>query len=184
VAGNIKNAPVGAAVVSLGPWVPDGAAGTLVDVGYLKEGVELHDQSEDYELETENTQSPVRSIPYKKTVTLKVVMAENDFDKLAKLLRQPAGNLTGTAPNKSLAVDMDTEQYFQLQVVTVGVAGTNGTFGTRTITLYKCVPKTRDAIKFQKKGEQVVGVTFNVLQDASIAAGSGQFYKAVDTEAA
>ncbi len=178
--GDIKNAPVGAAVVSLGAYVAAGGAGTLTDVGYIKEGVELHDQTEDYELETENTQGPLRSVPIKKDVTVKVVMAENDLDKLAKLVRQAAAALTGAAPNKVLSVSGDQEMYFQLQIVTKGVAGATGVYGTRTITCWRAVPKTRDAIKFTRKGEQVVGVTFKLMEDPS-AASSGSFYKIADT---
>lgn len=182
---DVNKLAVGAAVVSIGDWVAAAAAGTLTDVGLTTGPAELSDVSEDVEVEGEQVQGVVRSVPTKKTVTLKVPMAEADLDKLQRLLRQPTANLTGTAPNKTLAVDAEEEQYLQVQCVTQGIAGSGGTHATRTLTFWRCSMTGREAVPFTKGGVQQWAAVFKVHQDTSVSAGgSGQFYKIADAGAA
>ncbi len=182
---DINKIPVGHAVVSIGDWVTNAGAGTLTDVGSVKGGVSLTPSYEHFKLTSDQTFGPHRSKAHSGEWQLKVPMQESDLVKLRRLLRQPSANLTGADPNRTLAVDGPAEQYLQIQLVTTAIAGATGTFGTRTITLWRCSIENLDEIAFKKESEQMVPVTFLVCEDVSIAAGgNGRFMKIVDTLAA
>jgi hypothetical protein len=182
---DINKIAVGSAVVSIGDWVTNAGAGSLTDVGATKGGVTLTPSYEHFKLTTDQTFGPHRSKAHSGEWQCKIPMLEADLPKLRRVLRQVSGNLTGTTPNHTLAVDGASEQYLQVQIVTVGIAGSGGTYGTRTITLWRCAIESIDEIAFRKDGEQMVTITLLVCEDASIAAaGNGRYFKIVDSGAA
>lgn len=176
--GDVSKTLVGAiGTLSIGPWVAAGGAGTLVDMGFTVEGQDVTDQIEHFDLEIDQAQGIVRSIPIKKSVSLKVALAEADLAKLQTILGQPAGNMSGTAPAVSLEVGSEAERYFQVQFTSPGPPSAGGAKVTRTWTMWRCSLK-RDAMPLKKNGITKVGVTITVLEDLSITGGNkGTFYK-------
>lgn len=179
---DIGKMPIGAAVFAIGDWVTNAGSTTLVDVGGLKAPPKLTDSDDHYELTSENAQGVLRLIPTMAKPTLEVVMQENDLVKLRRLLNQATAALSGTDPNRTLIRDPSVEIYLQGQIITKAIAGSGGTYGTRTMSFWRMACTSRQALEFAKGGEQAVGITFLILQDLSIAAaGNGQFYKIQDT---
>lgn len=182
MANDIKKLSIGGSVVSVGDWVSGGTGATLTDVGILKEGSEFTDSTELYEAKFESVEGAALAVPTESNIELKCVMAETDLEKLQWILHQPAGNLTGTAPNRILRRGTAEEQYKQVKIETKGICGPNGTRATRTLTLYRCVVKKLGAIKLSKKAEQLYEVTFGVLYDTTVSGGT--YYQVADTGAA
>lgn len=179
-----KKIAIGAGVLSIGPYVAAGGAGTLVDVGLTKEGTELSLKITKAEVGNgEQVFGPQFAVPTDVEMELKAVMGEADIDKLAWLTSQPSGNLTGTAPNKSLLLGEPEEQYKQIQVVSKGIRGTNGTAASRTFTGWKGFVKSVEPVKFAKGSEQVYSVTFGFCEDLTVTT-ADKFGKIADTGAA
>lgn len=179
-----KKIAIGAGVLSVGPYVAAGAAGTLVDAGLTKEATSLLYKVAKYEYGNgEQVFSAQGAAPTDVEMELKAVMAEADLEKLQWLLSQPAANLTGTAPNKSLLLGEPVEMYHQVQLVTKGVKGTNGTAASRTFTGWRGYIKNVEEIKFAKGSEQLFSVTIGFFEDLTVSTGD-KFGKLADTGAA
>lgn len=178
---NSANVLLGAATVSIGPWVTAGAAGTLVDVGHLAAKVELGLERENVDVESENSFGIVMTRPLRQSFTLKVSMLEGTAENLRQALSLPAANKTGTTPNFTLGVVDPANQYYQIGVVAPGL----GSNSLQTITLWKCFVSGMEAIGFAKGEPQVYVVTFRVLRDDSIASGEqatkGLYWRRVDS---
>ena len=176
----LKTAMAGAAL-SIGDWVTAGGAGSLTDVGYLKEGSVMSFALGEHAITPDNVPTPVRLVPTTKEVGLKAMLQEVDLDKLAYLLNQPSANLTGIAPNKSLLGGALEEQYKQVTLVTKGIAGATALAATRTITLWRCRVKIDGDVTFSaKSGEQLFSATIMALWDDSVAT-ADKVFKVVDS---
>lgn len=177
---DVKNIAIGGAVLSIGDWVTAAGAGSLTDVGLLKDGSELTFETENYEVESDSAQGMLAAVPIKTSVKIKAVLQEATLDNLRRVLNQVTGNLSGTAPNKTLLVGERSEQYHQLSIVSKGPKGSGLTSATRTITGWKGVVKIADAIAFKKGAEQTYGVEITLLYDPSVST-ADKFLKIVDT---
>ena len=165
----------GAGVFSIGDWVTAGGAGSLTDVGHTAGPIEMQIAREDVEVDSEQVIGSMRRVPTGIKYTIKVPMKEGDLENMRIALGEPAGSLTGVAPDETLVVGSPIEQYHQATIVTKGI----GTTGVRTITLWKLYPESIDPIPHAKGAPQMVSVTFHALHDESLATGD-KVFKAVD----
>ncbi len=179
MATNTGNIAIGQAQVLIGAWVTAGAAqGSMVDVGHTKGPTTLTINGKDYVVETEQSFGAIRKIPIGADVKLKVFMSEATLDNYRIAFRQASGNVSGTAPNKTILVGQITEQYHQIQVLTKGTGST--TPATRTITIWRGIVESVDEIPYGKSGEQVLAVTIHCMYDDSVAT-ADKFLKIVDS---
>lgn len=179
-----KKIAIGAGVLSVGAYVAAGSAGTLTDVGLTKEGTELAFKVTKAEVGNgEQVFGPQLAVPTDVEMELKAVLGEADIDKLQWIFSQPTANLTGTAPNRSLLLGEPTEDYRQVQLVTKGIKGTNGTAASRAFTGWKAFVKSVEPIKYAKAAEQLYSVTLGFCEDVTVAT-ADKFGKLVDTGAA
>ncbi len=176
---SLNNIAIGGSTLSLGAYVPAGGAGSLTDVGALKDGSELSIAKEIYEVKSSSVEGVLRAIPVDTSFELKAILQEASLDNLRKVLGQPSANLTGTAPNKTLLVGNAAEEYFQGTVSTGGISG-GTTPATRLLTMWKLYVKGLEAIAFKKGQEQTYGVTFGMVADQSVTT-ADKFYKVVDS---
>lgn len=179
----VKNIAIGAGVLSIGDWVTAGGAGSLTDVGLLKDGSEITIEEENYEIESDSVQGALLSVPVKTTVKVKAVMQEATLALLRRMIQQPTGNLTGTAPNDTLLVGDRTEQYSQMTISTKGGKGAGSVAATRLFTFWKGVPKLGGAIAIKKGAEQTWEVEFSIMYDPSLAT-ADKFFKIANSGAA
>ena len=156
---------VGAGVVSIGDWVTAGGSGSLVDVGHTKEPVTLGAAFEDFEVTSERAITTVKRVPIKADLTLVVPMLEMSGEHWRMAFRQPAANLTGTAPLETLLIGNQVEQYHQIEVVGPAVDTAN----ERTFTFWKGFVISIAEVPIAKADTQVLSVTFGLLYDSSVA---------------
>lgn len=178
MATNTGNICIGAAQVSIGAYVTAGGAGTLTDVGHTKGPTTLEATYNDYEIVTEQSFGAIRRIPISAAIKVKVMMDEATLDNLRVATRQVSGNLSGSAPNKTLLVGNISEQYHQVQIIGKGPGST--TPATRTITAWRAIVETVTAISFGKQPEETFEVTFSLMFDDSVST-SDKFFKVVDS---
>ena len=179
MATNTGNIAIGACQVLVGAYVTAGGPqGTMVDCGHTKGPTTLNVTGNDYEIATEQSFGTIRKVPISASVKVKAMMDEATLDNLRIAFRQATGQLSGTAPNKTLLVGNITEQYHQVQLVTKGTGAT--TPATRTITIWRAIVATVAEIAFGKSSEQTFEVTFDCLYDDSVATGD-KFLKVVDS---
>lgn len=180
MANDLKNLAIGGHTLNVGDWVTAAGTVTYADVGILKEGSEISPEIENYAPEFESLDGSPISIPVKTSFTIKAVLAEATLDNLLICLAQPAANLTGSAPNKTLLLGIRSEMYKAVKIVGKGNLGATGTRAVRTITAYRCAVEKMDALTITRSKEQLYVVTFRVLQDTTVAT-ADQFIKIVDS---
>ena len=179
MATNSAHVMVGAATVSIGAYVTNAGPGTLTDVGHLIAPAELGSEFENFDVESERSFGIIKTVPIKAGFTLKIPIMESRPELLRTVLRLVSGQLTGTAPNQTLAVVDPVEQYHQIQLVSAGI----GTTATRTQTYWKCQALTVEPIQYGKATVQAYNATFRILRDDSITTPTtnGLYFKQVDS---
>lgn len=183
---NLGKVVIGKADISISDYVAAGGAGTFTDIGYTKGPCTIEPNITDHQVEAEQVLGVLRSIPVKMDYKLKFTMMESDLTKLRRILRLPSANLTstGTTPNRTetLLVGDSVETYNQLKVITPGAkaVGVGDAAVTRTYTFWKATCQSIDPIGHAKDGEAVVGVTFALTLDDSVAT-ADKYWKVVDT---
>lgn len=178
MAQNSAKVEAGAAIVSIAAYTTGGAASTThvyVEVGHT-EVVGWTPAMENFDVESEQSISIIKTVPVKDTHTLKIPAMESRPDILRDALGQLTSRLTGTAPNQTLTFGDRVEQYHRIKLVAPG----NGTTNTRTIEFWKCQITALDEIQFGKKTVQKYGMSFRVLRDETAAAGA-EYGQQVDT---
>jgi hypothetical protein len=175
MATNTANICIGAATVSIGAYVAAGGASTLVDVGHTKEAVTLTPSFDDYPITSERAFGPLKKIPIGGTFKLSVSMIESTIENYRVAFRQAAGSTSGTAPNLTLRVGDFAQQYHQLSIVSSGVGSTS----VRTITAWRAIVESVEAVPYGKTGEQMLKVTFDLMYDDSVST-ADKFLKIVD----
>lgn len=178
MATNTNYIVVGAAVPSIGAYVAAGGAGSLTDVGHLKNPTTLQAAFEDYPVTSERAQGALKKVPQSSSYKLKLSMTESLLANLQKALRQPSANLTNgdaAIEEGTLLVGNAAEQYHQIQLVGVGPGAT----AVRTVTLWRCIVESVAEMAFAKGAEIMYEVTFDVLHDDSVAT-ADKFFKIVD----
>jgi hypothetical protein len=179
VAVDISKVKCRAGVVSFGDYVTAKGAGTLVDVGLTKGGVMIGYKGTYHPIEGDQHLGELAGIPTKREIELKFTMSQTEAEKLRVVTEQPAGNVTGTPPNLTAAIDANAlEQYHQVAVSIVG--GGVGSTGLRVLTFWRCVFTAVDPFGYKKDGEQMYAVTVRVYQEVT-GAGVDSFYRQVDT---
>lgn len=182
---NSAKITIGRADVALSAYVAAGAAGTFTDIGHSKGPVTIEPVVEEYKVMSEQAMGTIRSVPIKAGYRIKFTIMEADLSRMRQILSQPSANLvtSGTTPNivETLSVGDPQEIYFQIKVTTKGAKrALADPEPTRTYTLWRCRPEAIDPIGHSKESEAVFGVTFDVLQDDSVAT-ADKYWKAVDT---
>jgi len=174
ISGNIC---IGKAIVSIGPYVTAGGAGTLVDVGHTKGPTTLAISSENYEAVSEQAPAPVEQVPTNTHYKIKIPMEEATVDNLLIATREPVANKSGTPPALTLRVGGPTgKKYHQVQIITAGLGATL----VRTITIWKAMVEAISEIPFAKGGEQLLEVTLNCLWDDTVTT-ADKVLKTVDS---
>jgi len=178
---NFVIAPV--SMISIGDYVAAAGAGSLTDLGYTESPISLENAFENHEVTADQTLGAHRAPPTKMSVKLKFIMKESLLENWRIALRQAAAQKTGTTPNFILAVADPVEQYHQVAFVTKAVEGPTGTKGTRTITVWRGVVESVEAVAFGKDSEQLLSVTLACLYDDTVTTPTtaGTYYKVVDT---
>jgi len=167
---------IGAATVSVGAWVTAGGAGSLTDVGHMKGPATLTPSFEDYEIKSERAFGTLKREPQDAKLSLALDLQETTGEHMRIAFRQPAANLTGTSPDKTLRIGDMAEQYHQITLVATGPGTTN----VRTLTLWRGFVESTGAIPYAKGEEQHYPVTFDILYDDSVTS-LDKFGKQVDT---
>ncbi len=175
MAQDIDKILAGGAVVSVGPWVTAGGAGSLVEVGHTEGATELIRSYEDLPVSSEQIAGIEKRIPISTEMALKFAMKETDLENWRMPWRQPAANLTGTPPNMTLLVGAAAEQYHQVTLVGTGI----GTTGVRTVTAWRMIVDSVEPIRMAKAEAQLVTITGALMLDSSVAT-LDQFLKIVD----
>ena len=175
MATDISKVVGGGAEVSVSAYVTAGGAGSFVDVGHIKSPAILAVTREDFDIKSERAIGTLKKFPVDMKVTLKVSISEAVMENVRVAFGQPAANMTGTPPDLILEVGEHAEQYHQLKLVQKGV----GTTGVRTLLLWRAIVESVAEVQFAKAGEQMYEITFDVLNDESVAA-AGKFFKATD----
>ncbi|HET6373009.1 MAG TPA: hypothetical protein VFG76_06865 [Candidatus Polarisedimenticolia bacterium] len=161
-------------------YVAAGAAGTFTNIGYTKGPLTIEEGGSDYEVKAEQVLGALASVPVDKKITLKFTFLQAELDDLQKVLRQPAANLTGTPPNKSLLIGDPVETYHQIKVTGKAIGGSAGIKGVRTITMWRVAFVTVEPIGMAKDSETVWGVTMTLVYDETVAT-ADKYYKIIDT---
>lgn len=174
----IANTLIGApTTISVGPYVADKGAGTLVEVGHTRGGVSIKQNTEHREIETDSTLAPHRAVPIKRGYEVKFTMMEMTIVNLLFALGQLASNKSGIDPDFTLEVnDNDGEIVHQLEIVGLGL----GTLGVRTITAWRAVVKDIAEIVWQKAEERVYEVTLMLLHEET-GTGNDNIMQVVET---
>lgn len=164
-------------VLSIGDYVAAKGAGTLVDVGILENGSEIDVSEESTDIFSDKHLGPLSQEPHKRTCTLKFMFKETILDNLAIALGADSADVTGTAPNETLKLNVDEKaRYHQVSVVVPGI----GTTGTRTITFWRCRRTGPVKLAYKKDNVQMVELTLAVLEEIG-GAGDPEFFQIVDT---
>lgn len=172
------NVLIGAATVSIGAWVSAGGAGSLTDVGHTKDPSTIGVAHENYEQPSESQMGPVKIVPTKMGITVKIPILECTPDLLAIAMRQATANVTGTAPNKTVLIGDPVEQYHQIMLVSKGPGST--TQGTRTITIWKAQVTNVGEWAHGKAVPQAPDITLTLLKDNTVTT-NGKYFKIVDS---
>lgn len=180
MATDTKRISIGRADVSVSDYVTAAGAGTFTDVGHTQGPTTLEIANQDYEIKSEQVLAAIASIPVDNKVTLKFTMLESALDNLRYALRQVSGNLTGSAPNKTLLIGDAQEVYQQMKLVSKGIKGATLVAATRTITIWRAAFVSAEAIGFAKDKEQLFTVTMSVMYDDSVAT-ADKYLKIVDS---
>lgn len=186
-----QNIVVGRADVSIGPWVTNAGAGTLVALGHTSDaGVSLEPGAEGYEVASEQEQGILARVPTILKPVLKFTMMEVLLENYRIAWNQLAAQKTGTTPNFILAIDEPQEAYWQVVFTTkpirTALAATGPNPGTRTVTAWRAVISGLDAILFQKASPQLLPVSMTLCFDESVSTPltNGRYFKIVDTAVA
>lgn len=178
----------GAATVSFAPYIApiSGAEPTghsFVDVGAILNGVGLDFKRDYHEIKSDHAMNTLDMIKIGDVPTLTFQMEESNMPNLAMAWDQPAGNVTGSAPNQTLnRTPNSARQLLCLKIVGGGAGTGGGTTNTRTMTCWKCVIMEVGKSEFKKESEFMVNVTVRALQDLGITNGStSQDIKTVDS---
>lgn len=173
------NVLVGAATVFYGDYVTNAGAATFTEFGHTSGPVEIAKEAEYYEPESEQSLGPVLSKIQKLSFTIKVPAMEATPALLAILAEQESTQVTGTAPNQTVAIATPDVNYYQLKIVGVGP----GTLAVRTVTAWKCKVVAAEPIQFGRGQFQSYNLTFRVYRDSSITTTTtnGSYFKQVDT---
>ena len=174
------NVLVGAATVYYGDYVTNAGAATFTEFGHTSGPVEIAKEAEYYEPESEQSLGPVLSKIQKLSFTIKVPAMEATPKLLAILAEQDTTTqVTGTAPNQTVAIATPEVNYYQLKIVGTGP----GTNATRTVTAWKCKVIAAEPIQFGRAAFQSYNMTFRVYRDSSITTTTtnGSYFKQVDT---
>lgn len=173
---------IGGATVKIGGWVANKGVSTLTDVGHTKAPTTMSVTYEDYPINSEQSFGPLRKIPISATIKVKVPMLQSDGENVRMALRQDTGNLSGAAPTQITLVGAMAEQYHRVTIETKGIAASGGlgAYGTRTVTLWRCIVDGLDEVPFGKSGEQALVMSLHVLYDDTVST-ADKFLKVVDS---
>jgi hypothetical protein len=172
MAGDATKILIGAATVSIGPWVTAGGSGTLVDVGFTSGPVELTTKTTFYDAKAEQMETPAANAITEQSFQIKVPCIQGELEKLRMATQQPTANLAA----KTLTIARPSLQYYQVQFVGKGPE----TGGTRTVTAYRCLVKDASPVSFGKGVEQKYELTLEAYQDPSIVTTANTVMKVVD----
>jgi len=177
------NVVIGAPVVSVSPWVTNAGAGTFRDLGHLSEAPTVKWDTENYDQESESVLGVIKTKPIKQGGEITIGMLEATADNLALLTRQPSTQLSGTTPNRVLAISDSQAIDLQMKFVGPGPEGTAGVPSVRTELYWKCQVVSSEPIPHAKAGAQVYKVVLRIMRDSSVASPStnGSFGKQSDT---
>ncbi len=181
------NVVVGAGVVSLSAWVTNGGAGSFTQVGYTDGAIEIDHPREFKIIEADQLQGPIAQVPIKFGAKVKVNLIESILENWRIALAQAAGQKTGADPNFIFAVDEPIEAYWQVKIAcqaqrdAMKAVGPNP--GVRTFLLWRAAIENLDKILIARSQHQILPVTFNLMEDPSVAAPTtkGRFYSVTDT---
>lgn len=152
----------GTAAIKIGSY--GASEGSSVDIGRTVGGVELTQEQEIKEVETDQDQGPVGAKSVKRKFKLKFKLAESTLANLALALNLPTTAVAGST--LSLGAPSNGELY---RTVYINVDGP--TAGTRKYTLNKCVVSGNGQTMFKKDENSNIEVELIVLWDTTQSAG-------------
>ncbi len=159
----------GAGQVFIGPWLTGGADTTLYRCGGMTTPVEFEYKRDFKLVETENDLAPIDGFPIKETCTLKASFLDLTLKNWHDILNLVSTSLTagGRADNTgSVKIGADKARSF-LQVVWQGDPAPQSSASSSVIQIYKAIPTSVSTVKFDKKAEATLQVTFTGLHDKS-----------------
>lgn len=166
----------GAGEFKLGDYVTAGGAGTLVDLGHVKNPYELAGAMENFDETTERATGIVLTEPISDSHEVKVAFHQSEIEILRIAYGQPSANKSGSGNNLTLLIGDRVSQYHQ---ATLQVKGP-GTTAKRLMTFWKLQVIAREAISFGKSTAQLVITTFRILRDDSVVT-ADKYFKFVDS---
>ncbi|MGQ0797577.1 MAG: hypothetical protein ACT4OI_06935 [Methanobacteriota archaeon] len=178
----------GAATVSFAPYVAPVAGAeptghTFTDVGAILGGAGIEFDRDYHAIRSDHAMNDLDEIKIGDVGSLTFQAEESNMENLAMAWDQPAGNVSGTAPNKTLNRTPNSfRQLLAFKIVGTGAGTGGGSTNTRTMTAWRCVVIKTAKSMFKKESEFMLDVTVKVLQDLGItAASTSQDVKTVDS---
>lgn len=147
--------------------------GDCVDLGYLKDGVNIDVEVGRHEVFVDQVLGAVDMPPNKESVVVKFSIAQASLEKMAIALGYPSSAVASGVFTFGNAPDSAKKTLFFFS------PGPNG--GTRTHHFFKAV-SGKSSPAYQKDKEVVVDVEFNCLADTTKSSG-GAFFEWTDTGA-
>ena len=161
---------LGRADISISAWVTAGGAGTFTDIGHLEGDAMLEFDREDLMEGSEQVLGSLFSEPIKFGARLKFAAKESSLDNMQKYLGQPAANLSGIVPNKTLLIGDPVATYYQIKVVTKGERTAQGatTAAAQTWTFWRMAIQKPEPLVMSKAKVRLLGFTLEAINDESV----------------
>lgn len=172
---NSENIVVGAAAVSLAPWVTANGAGTYVAMGHTEGPAIIVPTFEDMDIGSEQQLIDIDSVPIKVGFEIRFTLKEVLIENYRIALRQLAAQKSGTPPNLTLQVVDPQQAYWQVKLVTKPIRSALSALGPnpgyRTIIGWRCIVRGLEQIQFGRSVVQQLAVSCKVLGDQSSTKG-------------
>lgn len=166
---DIQNIIIGAPTqLAVSAYVASRGAGTFTDVGYTLGGAVISIKRDRYKVFPDQFLGGVQSEPIKAEVKIKIKLLEGMLKNLSYALgMDPATYVTGSDPNLVFKHNFSERAvYHQIKLVGRGL----GTTKVRTALFWRCVFEDVEDIPWKKDGEQVIGVSLDVLEESATPA--------------
>jgi len=154
----------GGAEIFIGAKTTDGAAGSLLSFGHTLNPTEFAFEFEDFPIETEQSIGLATSFIVGAKYSLKIDVAQNNPAAMRIAARLAAANLTGSAPNETLAFNDPANEFFQVAVV----GRSYGTTKVDTYTFWNSQVRTTEPIPFGKRAVQHLSMLLDLFRDDTV----------------
>ena len=133
--------------------------GDCVDVGFIKGGIKIEHEEEQYDVEVDQATGIVKSFIVKEGMKISLALAEVSLANLAIAMGYPTSAVASTTLSFGGKTTVTERALF------INMKGPGP--GTAKMTIYKAVPTGKTSPAYTKDKETLVDVEFKVLEDVS-----------------